>query len=236
MWDVHAILDAAADGLRGEEARLALAQEVHGLDARDETELHPFLADGLGRAGFGVVCEQPYPGQTASPSGRRRRAIRAERERCDLVVLPAGVRALVDPVEVLVERDRAEQTLFADAVAPPSPEGVGPEEAYWIEVKATGQFEPVDGVPVPNRAYASIATRCTADLRKLGADERMGAGAVLLVLFTADRATAEHDAHLIAHKCLDKGVGVRAPVLRAFGIPDRIGNTVCTLAMFERPV
>ncbi len=235
MWEVHALLDAAADGLRREEARLTRAQEVHGLDSRDETSLHPVLATGLRRAGFGVLLEQPYPGQTASPSGRRKRAIRAERERCDLVVLPLGVRALIDPVEVLVERDAAEQTLFAQTPKP-APAGVCAEEAYWIEVKATGQFEPVDGVPVPNRAYASVASRCVADLRKLTADPCIGSAGVLLVLFTTERAAAEHDAQMIAHRCLDKGVGVRAPVLCSFEIPDRIGNGWCTLAMFERPV
>lgn len=234
MWNPHDLIEAAAEGLARAEERLLAGQEVHGLDSLDEVLLHPVLAAGLRGGGFGVMREQPYPSQT---HGRRGEGLasRTERDRCDLVLLPPGAAGLADPVAELVLRAEQASTLFSGAAAPERL-GVAPEEAFWMEVKAAGQFAPVDGVPGPNRGYSGLVGRCVSDLRKLSADVRIGAGGVLLVLFTADAATAEHDVGVLVHRCLDRGVGVRSPVLRRVAISDRIGNTGCTLALLERTV
>lgn len=233
MWDSRLLLDAAADAIAREERRIARAQEVHGIDARQETDLHPLLAAGLRRAGQAVLREQPYPAQTASRRGGL--AQRAERDRCDLVVLAGGASRLADPAEAIADRRAADATLFR-ALPEPPPTGCPPQDAYWLEVKAVGQFAPVDGTPGPNRAYSGMVNRCAADLRKLGADPLIHAGGLLLVLFTADAATAEHDVGVLVHRCLDRGVGVRYPMLARVPIADRIGNACCTLALLERPV
>lgn len=61
-WSLDDIADALADTLRERDAALTAEQAVYGLDALDEVELHPLLADGLARATpFGVLREQPYP-------------------------------------------------------------------------------------------------------------------------------------------------------------------------------
>ena len=60
-YSVPDIADAVEDALRAEADRYDREQSVRGLDALDELSLHPVLAEGLGRAGFGVYPEQHYP-------------------------------------------------------------------------------------------------------------------------------------------------------------------------------
>jgi hypothetical protein len=53
----------------------------------------------------------------------------------------------------------------------------------------------------------------------------------LVVLFTADEATARHDLAVVMHKCLDRELPVQSPVVRSFPIPDLIGNSVCSACL-----
>jgi hypothetical protein len=226
MWRPDQIADLAAGELQARAEALRLEQAVRGLDALQETEFHPIIADGLAAAGFGVACEFPYPGVVF-----RRRF--SERERCDLVLTPSPEVAIADPVEVVKQAEAAAATLFASTeAAAPAPEGIPPEEAYWLEVKLVGQFCFSNGVPGPNRTYASELLRNAAsDIPKLARDPRIRHGAVLLVLFTADRPTADHDLAALMHRCLDKELPVSSPSLARFEIPDMIGNTLCTVAV-----
>lgn len=164
-----------------------------------------------------------------------------ERLRCDLVITRQQGEVLGDPVvQERARRARAQElagTLFESH--PPTPEPVeaqpghvAPEDALWIEVKSLAQFDLSSGVPGFNRSYASSLVRAMGgDLRKLTDDARIHAGASLLVLFTHDQATADHDLSLALHKCLDRGLSLAHPEIRRFAIDDRLGNAVCTLCL-----
>ena len=228
MWLPSEILALAAGALRDAEARLDQEQAVRGLDALAEVELHPILAEGLVAQGFGVIREQPFPGEPASRPEHR------ERERCDLVLLPSPDAVLADPVATLREQDRLAGTLFEQHAAqrPPDPAAVAPEDAYWLEIKCVGQHTIVDGYAGPNRTYASELIRAIAtDVRKLARDPHIDTGALLLALFTADEAIARHDLDAALHRCLDRHVPLGHPEIDAFPITDRIGNTTCLVAL-----
>jgi hypothetical protein len=227
-WDEPRLLALIADGLRRRDELLHAEHAIKGIDSLDETAMHPVIAESLAAGGLGVVREFPYPG----PQGRRR--LRRERERCDFVLTPGPDAAPLDPMTTLVDREEREATLFA-AATPPSLPGLDPEQCYFLELKLVGQFVYLDGVPGPNRVYASQLTRSILkDLRKLGADDRVSRGAVLLVLFTADAAVAEHDLPIALHRVLDKQGTFRSPFIAKFPIDDRIGNACCTVALIGK--
>jgi hypothetical protein len=228
MWRPEQIAGIAAEALRARSDALVAEQAVRGLDSGLETSFHPLLAEGMQRAGLGVFREQPYPGE------RARRPRHAERERCDLVLTRSPGAPLIDPVAVLKATDAAEGTLF-EAAAPAmlaAETGVDPADAFWLEVKVVGQFCFTNGVPGPNRAYSSELLRISAsDIPKLSKEERIRWSGVLLILFTADEATAKHDFGAFMHKCIDRDLPVGSPALECFAIPDLIGNARCTVAV-----
>jgi hypothetical protein len=231
MWDFQAILDAAAAGLLREEKRRRKEQAVYGLDSLAELEHHPYLHEAFHRARLGVHPEQPYPGESAP-----RRRLRRDRERCDIVLTPGRKVRLADPVAVLIEQEAAAATLFAEPAKrrPAAPETVGPEEACWLEVKVVGQFTFTHGVPLANRTYTSeLLQNAVADLAKLGRDPQIFHGALLLVLYTLDEATAAHDLEVFTHRCLDKGALAQLPLRVTFPITDRIGNGACTVGLVK---
>lgn len=152
-----------------------------------------------------------------------------------MVLLARPSDALLDPVLERIETDKAAGTLFASAAEVRTSTGrVDPKEAFWLEVKVVGQFTYTQGIPGPNRAYASELTRSlTVDLAKMGRDGALEWAGLLLVLFTADEETAEHDLTVAMHRSLDRGVLLRAPAVERFAVPDRIGNRVCTVAVIR---
>jgi hypothetical protein len=229
MWRCDDLAEAAAGRLRQRAAELDLEQAVRGIDALTEVELHPLLRAGLAAGGFGVLAEQPYPGEP------ERRPLHRERERCDLVLVPPeGVAAgLADPVLELRDADEAARTLFA-GVAPSREPKVAPQDAFWMEVKVVGQYAFIAGVPVPNGAYASDLVRGPAtDAAKLGRDPLITQAGVLLVHFTADERTAAHDLGIMIHRCLDRDLRVCEPVTNRFPITDRIGNSLCSVSLIR---
>lgn len=227
-WDEPRLLGLIADGLRRRDESLHAEHAVKGIDALDETSMHPLIADSLAAGGFGVCREFPFPG----PQGRRR--LRRERERCDFVLTPNRDTLPLDPMTSLIDREEQAATLFAQT-PPPSRSGLDPEQCYFLELKIVGQFVYIDGVPGPNRVYASQLTRSILkDLRKLAADDRIVRGAVLLVLFTADEVVAEHDLPIALHRVLDKQGTFRSPFIARFPIDDRIGNACCTVALIGK--
>jgi hypothetical protein len=230
MWQPDHIptmlVDLAAQALRKRSEELDLEQAVRGLDALSELEFHPLLAAAFIAGGLGVWSEQPYPGQPGS------RPSHAERERCDLVISPSPGLAIRDPVSELKRSDLAAATLFASALAGREPEGIAPEEAFWMEVKVVGQHCYSAGVPGPNRTYSSELLRLVPrDIPKLSRDGRIRHGGLFLILFNAGAAAAEHDLAVLLHRCVDRGLPVRTPATARFHIADRIGNTLCTLAI-----
>jgi hypothetical protein len=239
MWRPEVIVDVAAEGLRAHAAALELEQAVHGIDALSEVEFHPLLASAFGAAGWGVWCERGYPGKVGGTGKRPRRA---ERERCDLVLTGDGA-GLVDPVDAAKEGDAIEGTLFAEALQesgtgeprtarPWYPAAVSPEDAFWLEVKLVGQFCFNAGVPGANRTYASEFLRLPAgDISKLARDGVIRHAGLLLILFTADQRTADHDLGVFVNRCLDRDLPMQSPAVARFRIADRIGNSLCTVTV-----
>jgi hypothetical protein len=238
MWRTDDIAQIATDALQARAEEFRLEQAVRGLDALPEVGLHPILGGGFRRAGLEVFAEWPYPGEP------ERRARHSERERCDLV-LTTGVR-LIDPVQELRERDKAAGTLFdpdflkslgapalpADARDDAKAAAATPGEAYWLEIKTVGQHTYSNGVPGPNHAYAAeLIAGPTEDAIKLEWDAAVRHCGVLVVLFTEDERTAEHDLSVLMHRLLDREIPVASHAVRHFGIPDVIGNRVCSVAL-----
>lgn len=230
MWDRREVLRIGREALEEEARAIEAEQAVRGLDALPEVRLHPILAAGYERAGFGVVRERGLP-----PPVRSARLVKeSERRRCDLVLLPRADATLADEVDSLRERARAAGTLF-EALAGPAPGSVTCEECWWLEVKAVGQYTFTDGVPGPNRSYASeLRFALRKDLEKFGAVGREIPCGMLLVLFTAGREVAEHDFATAARWAMDRGVEIRHAELEGFAIGDRIGNGYCAVGLISR--
>jgi hypothetical protein len=226
MWDDSLLVTIAADALAAHAASLVEEGAPRGIDALDETALHPIFAEAYRHAGLGVTREYLYPGRVS----RRPRGV--ERERCDLLLSKDGdgARQVGDPVRDAVEGDHESASLFAGLLGAPLSRGVPPEECYWLEVKAVSQFEYVDGVPGPNRRYASGLVRAIkTDLRKLSAEPFARTGALALVLCTEHEDVARHDVPIALHRVLDAGVLFRPPLLRSFAIAEHAGNRCCTV-------
>ena len=228
LWDEQHLLGAVCEHLKRLEAALNDEDAVKGIDALDELAMHPHIAAALTAAGICVHREFAYPG---IPGKRKKKP---ERERCDFVLTASPDRPPGDPMVLVVDREKQEQTLFAP-LPPPRLEGTPIGECYFLECKVVGQYTYVEGVPVPNRTYASQLTRSvTKDLKKLNADERIGFGGLLLVLFTADAAVAEHDLPIALHRALDRHAMFRSPLKLQFPIAERVGNACCTVALIAK--
>jgi len=210
VWDLESIADLIEEGLRAAAGRLDREQAVLGVDALDELGHHPVLRRALGAGDYGVWAEQRLPGG----SGRRRRS---EGERCDIVLTDRAGARLIDPL--------LEGTLFGHL-------GSAPEDALWLEVKVVGQFALFEGFARANPAYSSVLLQDVArDVRKLSSDERIAWGAVVIVLYAKDRETAEHDLGALRTRAVERGLPVSAPVVRGFGITDRMGNGWCCVGV-----
>jgi hypothetical protein len=206
MWSIPDIVDAVAAGLRHEEQRLAEEQAVYGLDALDELGLHPLLAQSLQRAGLGVYREERYP-------AHRRTSKAGEGERCDLVLTPAR-RPLTCPEEP--------PTLFDDADA------VELRDAFWMEVKLVAQFT----TKGPNRGYSShLLAAVPQDVVKLSSEPGIVHAGLLIVLFAQDEAIAYHDLDAWQDRCLQRALPIAGGVRQGIRVADRLGNSVCKLAV-----
>lgn len=224
-WDLEHLGKVAADALSASAAALDAEQAVRGLDALDEVDLHPILAEGFARAGFGVWREWPYPSQ-ALP--KRHKTKQSDRDRCDVVLTPGpGVRPR-DPVAEARARAAAAATLFAGVVGETEAAGCPAMDCCWIEVKSVGQFVYRHGVPGPNSVYSSELTAAFAtDLKKLGGERGIQHGVVLGVLFAATDEVLGHDVPIALHRCLDRGLSFGTPRRAGFAIADRAGNRRC---------
>ena len=237
-------LRVAEENLRDEHAPL-------GLDALDETALHPLLAQGFERAGWGVFRETLYPGDAGrsddddrggEPSRRDqngvdRREKDTARDRCDLVLTESPGVALLDPVHADRRLRAAADTLFADLApameADANADTVRPEDAFWLEIKSVAQYAYRDGVPGPNRSYAAeMVNGPAADVCKLIGDGIIERAALALILFTESEDIARNDIDQTAHALLDMGLPVGIPDIASTPIADRAGNAAATVAVF----
>jgi hypothetical protein len=101
--------------------------------------------------------------------------------------------------------------------------------ALWIEVKVVAQFQRLG----PNRGYArSLQSPVWNDVRKLASDPTIVHGLVVLVLFTADATTADHDLDVWRSRANERGLHLWPPIKRSLPIGDRLGNRLCTVALF----
>lgn len=217
-WRAEDLSEAVARRLGSFEAELEAEQAVRGLDAHDETALHPLIACGLRDFGYQVLREQPYPGEYA------RGPLPRDRERCDLVVLPEGSHTLLDPLALLRAAEARAATLFA-GLEEPLPKGAMPEDAFWLEVKSVAQISYVEGVPVGNRSYASQLVRGPAlDLAKLAREPMIDAGGSLVLLFGADEAVVRHDLGIMLKALIERDLPITSPAIEVVPIADRSGN------------
>ncbi len=216
-----------AESLVRENERLRAEDAVLGVDALDETLVHPILASTFEPAGIGVHRERHFP----TPA--RKRPKNSERERCDLVLTEEPGVLLIDPVEIDRQKDVLEGTLFAPVQEKAvKPEGIDPADAFWIEIKVCGQIERIAGVPVPNTAYTTGVLRAPArDIRKLARERAIRHAASALILFAASEEGARHDLKIAVHKWLDESLPIRTPAIRVVPIDDRIGNTVAAVCL-----
>ena len=206
-WSISDIADAVEAGLRARARADDLEQVVYGFDARDELGLHPLIQQSLGDAGYGIHPEERYPGHW-----HKRK--RSEGLRCD-VVLTHDHLPLRDP--------ELKNTLFD------TDESEDAETAYWLEIKTVAQFE----TSGPFRRYTSeLLSPVASDVKKIWQDGVIRYGGLLLVLFTHDQATAEHDLQAWHQRCIERRYPVAPPAARGFPITDRIGNGWCAAAVF----
>ena len=208
IWEEHHILELIAEAFAAECAALDLEQAVYGLDARDELALHPLIAGGLGaRAAYRVHREQRYP------SDRHRKKRLSSGERCDIVLTPSDS-DLAAP--------EAEQTLFED------PDACALSDAFWLEVKVAHQFQ--DGRP--RRDYGSrLLQPARKDVLKLAKEPGIASAGVLLVLFSADDATATHDLDRVEQSLADRALPLRSSVRAVLPMTERQGHSVCALRL-----
>jgi len=233
MWSQADLLSPIARALRDAEASCRAEQAVRGLDALDETALHPLLADAWRADGLGAAREQPYPGDAEQ---RRRRA---HRQRCDLVLTPDAHRPLRDPTAFLIASDKLKGGLFEHLAEQPAGLHAAdtdpcwlPADAVWVEVKLAHQHAYRDGVPQPNTAYSrEVLELPQADAVKLALDPEIEHAALLLLLFGEDEAVLRRDAMTAAGVWLDRDIPVNTPEFEHVSIDDRGGNAACVLML-----
>lgn len=222
MWRGADIVERALRALVEHAAALDLEQSVRGIDAVDELQIHQILAHGLEQAGLGVLRERGYP----ASEGRKL----SERQRCDLVLTPEPGLEPEPQLSKAKRKAAAQPGLFE--VPRPAARRIDAAECFWLEVKVVGQYEYVQGVPVPNSSWGSSLVRSVVeDVHKLSSEPGIASGGLLLVLFTSDVEVAKHDVVQALHKGLDRGLRVSSIDQSSFTIQDRAGNANCTLTL-----
>jgi hypothetical protein len=206
LYDLSTIADHLAESLQLAEDAHRLEQAVYGLDSMDELSFHTVLATHLSTH-HEVAREVHYP-STAS-------AKRSHRLRCDLVITPKG-----SPLK----RDTAEPTLFDPACQ------CSPSDALWLEIKVAYQFrEP----GVRHTGYSpQWRSAVVEDLRKMEQDTLIHEAALVLIVFNESAMILEKDLDLFETVLAQKEVLAGFRQVRGVPILDRIGHSLCTVALW----
>ena len=228
MWNQAEIADLMADELRAYTETTSAKQAHAGIDSLSEVRLHPLLCQSFTKSVFGVQREVRYPSSgIASPND-------SQRQRCDLVLTPCQGMTIFDPIHEHRLNDELAQTLFAGHLVNQTDNDsvCQPQEAYWIEVKVVGQFQYVDGVPMPNTVYASELTKAPKlDVIKLASEPMIHAGAILVIVFAEHEDTGPHDISHAAGIWIEQGLPISIPEIRSFPIPNYGGNEWCSIGL-----
>ena len=103
------------------------------------------------------------------------------------------------------------------------------EDAFWLEVKVVSQFTEEGG----NSSYSSqLLSTVRGDIAKLSKDQGILHAGLLILLFTAEAAIAEHDLEVWQDRCLEQSLPIAAPASRVISINDRLGNQCCTARIY----
>ena len=206
LYDLSMVADQLGEVIGEAEQALRLEQAVYGLDARSEVEIQQVLAGGL--AGhYEVAREVHYP----SSKGAKR----THRMRCDLVLTPKG-RGL--------KRDTEEAGLFTPRDLCP------PAEALWLEVKVAYQFR--EG----GRRHTGYGQQwrgaVVEDLRKIEAETLIREAGLVLIVFNESEEIIGKDLELFESVLAQKEVLAGFRQVRSVKITDRIGHSLCTMALW----
>jgi hypothetical protein len=206
MWDFSTLADRCHDALAAAEAELRLEQAVYGLDRLDERKVQALLAERLAPS-YEVAREVHYP----STRGRKL----THRARCDLVVSPKGL-----PLRL----DSAPPTLFDPTSL------CAPEAALWLEVKVAYQFREGN---VRHTGYGpQWRQHVVNDLRKMEAEPLIHDAGLMLVVFNESREILEKDLELFEDLLARKEVLAGFRQVRSVPIVERIGHTLCSVALW----
>ncbi len=206
IWKWSTVADRIADVLRDAEAQLRLEQAVYGLDARDEMQLQSLLADGL-RKWYEVAREAHYPSSLGAKL--------THRQRCDLVLTPAG-----RPLRI----DSAPPTLFDP------PDIAEPGQGLWLEVKTAFQFR--EGGVIHGGYGAQWRQAVISDLRKMESEPAIRRAGLVLIVFNESAEILEKDLALFEASLAEKEVLAGQGLVRSIPILDRIGHRLCTAAFW----
>ena len=205
-WDFSTLADRLRDAVTAAEDELRLEQAVYGLDRLDERKIQALLAERLAPT-YEVAREVHYP----STRGRKL----SHRARCDLVLAQKGM-----PLRL----DSAPPTLF-DPVAMSEP-----GDALWLEVKVAYQFR--EG-GVRHMGYGTQwRQRVVDDLRKIEAEPLIHEAGLVLVVFNESQAVLDKDLELFEDVLARKEVLAGFRHVRSVPIVERIGHTLCTVAVW----
>jgi hypothetical protein len=205
-WDFHTLADRLGGALEAAEADLRLEQAVYGLDRLAERPLQALLASRLG-AVYEVAREVHYP----STRGRKL----THRARCDLVISPKGL-----PLRL----DSAAPTLFDPAAM------CEPVDALWLEVKVAYQFR--EGGARHTGYGGQWRQAVVEDLRKMEAEPLIHHAGLVLVVFNESRGVLDKDLELFEDVLARKEVLAGFRQVRSIPITDRIGHSLCTVAVW----
>ena len=205
-YDFFTLADHLAQTIAGAEAELRLEQAVYGLDTRDEKQLQELLAAGL-RHDYEVAREVHYP----SSVGKKL----THRQRCDLALTEKGRPLKLDSVEA---------SLFDP------PNLCPPQEALWLELKIAYQFR--EGGTRHGGYGSQWRDAVVDDLRKMEADALIREAGLALVVFNESEAVLAKDLELFESVLMRKEVLAGFRQVRTTPITERIGHTVCTVALW----
>jgi hypothetical protein len=212
LYDFFTLADHLGEVIKAAEADLRLEQAVYGLDTRDEKQFQDLLARGLSER-YEVAREVHYP----SSFGKKL----THRKRCDLVLTEKG-----RPLRL----DRSAPTLFDP------PNQCPPEEGLWLEVKIAYQFK--EGGARHGGYGGQWRDAIVEDLRKMESEGPIKQAGLALVVFNESESVLNKDLELFESVLTRKEVLAGFRQVRSVRILDRIGHSICTVALWptiQRP-